>query len=98
METLIVIYDASWSVPSFILIFVYIWLLVQIWKGNRNRWLLWVTGMLFSSLFGSIIKGYALYMLTFSENKSVVNCWEVGIGDIFCFGVFVGWIGIVSRF
>jgi hypothetical protein len=88
MDLLLLIYDASWSLPSFILIFVYSWLLVQIWKGNRNKWLLCITCMLFVSLFGSITKGYALYMFTFSGHATYANVWELAIAEVLNMGVF----------
>lgn len=40
---------------AFILMIVYSFVLVMIWKGNRNVWLTWVTCQLMLSNLGSVI-------------------------------------------
>jgi hypothetical protein len=62
--TVIALYDYGRMAQGTIMVVLYIWLMALIWRGNRNKWLLMVSGMLLLSNIGSIGLGYSLYMTT----------------------------------
>ena len=88
-EKLVVeVYDYLRMIPTSIMTFVWLFILIHVYRGNANKWLMGMSTMLMFGEIGTFIAGWRNYSLAVNGIVTKTIIWELTFGKSIEYCVF----------